>query len=29
MCHVSGTPLEQFKQGFGPHAAGILADIPR
>ncbi len=29
MCHVFCTSVESFQQGFGPHAAEILADIPR
>ena len=28
MCHVFCESLEAFQQGFGPHAAEILADIP-
>ena len=28
MCHVFCTSVEAFQQGFGPHAAEILADIP-
>lgn len=27
MCHVFCASIEAFQQGFGPHAAEILADI--
>ena len=29
MCHIFCDSVENFQQGFGPHASEILADIPK
>ncbi|MGC8522646.1 MAG: EthD family reductase [Steroidobacteraceae bacterium] len=29
MCHIFCDSVEAFEAGFGPHAAEIMADIPR
>ena len=29
MCHVFCDSVESFQQGFGPHAAEIMGDIPK
>jgi uncharacterized protein (TIGR02118 family) len=29
MCHIFCDSVENFQQGFGPHASEIRADIPK
>jgi uncharacterized protein (TIGR02118 family) len=29
MCHIFCDTVEDFQKGFGPHAAEIMADIPK